>query len=492
SGLPVPGHGASTWRLLDARFLERLSEAGASVVVFDKYYGRDHPGELTPLADAIRRAAGRGTRVVVGALDRPPPPVLLEAGAWSGSIQATRSGFDGTINELLARRILADGTEAPSIFLRAYCLDREGAGGVAVDETTLEGCEERLQDPGGRWLLRYGEEAIRTIRVSDVLAWSIEDLAGTVRGRVVFLGHFGPATDEVSVPLIPSLEPTSSGTVHGVMLLASAFNQVDIRADWVRPGAVSSGLVFFLLGALPLLLLRRLRWPLGWLLSLGLVLAAGVAGLLLPVSFPLGGSLATGLAAGVAFMAPSLVVRRRGLAFIRSMERCLDLARGDGTAASLLPARLSPEARRVLVAPVTDEASGLLYLRHLDGILNGRETGGLLLRRVDAAFFRDAGWLLETPANPALPPGDAVALTVAYPGNVVRRLLDLFRSEEKTARADVRVSSILLRSFSGRRDHLGAVNWMALQGRLGRLVLDYSRRVEGWLSAQRDTTWETP
>jgi len=487
SGEPVPGAGANTWRLLDARFLDRLSEAGASVVVFDKYYGRDHPEETTILAGAIQRSVERGTRVVIGTLDRPAPPVLVDAGAWVGSTYAVRSGFDGTINELLMKRQLADDTEVPSIFLRAYCIDREGAGRSVPDATDVARCEARLEDPGGRWLLRYGAEAIRTIRVSDVLAWSIDDLGDTVQGRVVFLGHFGPATDEVAVPLIPSLEPTSSGTVHGVMLLASAFNQVDIRADWVRVSAVPAILIFVLLGALPLLILRRMRWPLGWLLSMALVVLAAVCGLVLPVSFPLGGSLIAGLTSGALFMVPALRVRRRGRAIARVMGRCLDMARGASPGATLMPSQVSRETLRVLTQTVTDEASGLLYLRHLDALLNGLDTGGFLYRRVDALFFQENGWLRDTPVNPGLPPGDLSLLTVAFPGAVARRLRDLYRAEEKTSREDVAVSSILLKSFSGRREHLTAVNWIALQDRLSRMVLDYARLLERWLEARRDS-----
>ena len=484
SGEPVPGNGAETWRLLDARFLDRLSEAGASVVVFDKYYGRDHPEETAVLAESIARAVSRKTRVVVGTLDRPAPPALVDAGAWVGNTYAVRSGFDGTINALLSDRELADGSLVPSIFLRAYCLDREGAGRDVPDAADVERCEARLKDPGGRWLLRYGAEAIRTIRVSDVLAWGIEDLSDTVQGRVVFLGHFGRETDEVDVPLIPSLEPTSAGKVHGVMLLASAFNQVDIRADWIRPGALPSYLFFTLLGVLPLLLLRRLRWPFAWFLSLGLVGVTGVAGLILPVSFPLGGSFVTGLAAGLLFMIPSLRVRRRGLAIVRSFGRCLDMARGGG--ATILPSRFSAETRRILSGTVTDEASGLLYLRHLDALINGPDTGGFIYRRVNSAFFQGEGWLRVAPVNPGLPPGDLSVMTVAFPGVVVRRLLDLYRADEKSSSEETAVSSILLRSFSGRRENLTAVNWIALQGRLSHMVLDYSRLLGRWLEAHRD------
>ncbi|MFH1532928.1 MAG: protein kinase [Pseudomonadota bacterium] len=486
SGEPVPGAGVHTWRLLDARFLDRLSGAGASVVVFDKYYGRDYPTETAVLAAAIRRSVERGTRVVIGTLDRPPPPELVDAGAWFGSTYAVRSGFDGTINELLVRRTLADGNEIPSIFLRAYCLDREGNRRGVPDAEDVASCEARLQDPGGRWLLRYGAEAIRTIRVSDVLAWNTEDLADTVQGRVVFLGHFGPSTDEVLVPLIPSLEPTSAGTVHGVMLLASAFNQVDIRADWLRVGPMAAILIFALLAGFPLLILRRFRWPRGWLLSMVLVLVVAICGLVLPVSFPLGGALIAGLSTGVLFMIPSLRVRRRGLAIAAVIGRCLDMARGASPGGSLMPSRVSTETLHVLTGTVTDEASGLLYLKHLDALLNGMDAGGFLYRRVDGAFFRDNGWLRDTPANPGLPPGDLSLMTLAFPGAVARRLRDLHRAEEKTSREDLAVSSILLKSFSGRREHLTAVNWIALQDRLSRMVLDYARRLERWLEARRE------
>jgi hypothetical protein len=185
-------------------------------------------------------------------------------------------------------------------------------------------------------------------------------------------------------------------------------------------------------------------------------------------------------------MLPSLRIRTTGKAIARAMQQSLDMARGAVPGATLLPSQLSQETRRALTTPVTDEASGLYWLRHLDALLNGRETGGLLYRRVDASFFQERQWLRNVPVNPALPPGDLGLMTPTFPGELVRRLLDLFRTEEKISRDDVQVSSILLKSFSGRRDRLGVVNWMALQGRVARLVLDYSRGVERWLAARRD------
>lgn len=80
--------GAPFWRGEHARLVERLSQAGAAVIAFDFFFERET--EFDPaLAEAVRLAGERGTRVVFGvrAIDHGIPrmaPALLQTGARWG------------------------------------------------------------------------------------------------------------------------------------------------------------------------------------------------------------------------------------------------------------------------------------------------------------------------------------------------------------------------------------------------------------------------
>lgn len=80
--------GQPVWRAEHARLLDRLSQAGAAVVAFDFYFERDTELDTT-LAEAVKLAGGRGTRVVFGvrALDDGTPRLaaaLRDSGARWG------------------------------------------------------------------------------------------------------------------------------------------------------------------------------------------------------------------------------------------------------------------------------------------------------------------------------------------------------------------------------------------------------------------------
>lgn len=296
-GRPVPGtEGVATWRLLDALLVRRLAEAEAGVVAFDKYYGDDHEEETAGLAEAVREAGQAGIPVVLGTLHRPPPELLHESGAWFGSALAARSGFDGHIRSLLTGSTLLDGTDVPSLFVLAWCLSREPPIDVGVTTPALEQCLADVQGDESRWKLRFSRQHVRTLRASDVLAWPVDELKERVKGKVVFVGSFEPGSDEVKVPAIPGLQ-SPEGTVHGVMLLATAYNQLDQHAHWVQVPAWAPPALFLLLGFAPFLLLRRKRVHVPLLVAGLLLVAATLAGLLLPVDYAWGTAVAWGVLA---------------------------------------------------------------------------------------------------------------------------------------------------------------------------------------------------
>ena len=295
---PVPGKdGIATWRLIDALLLDRLAAAEAGVVAFDKYYGHDHPDETAHLAAAIKKAAAADVPVILGTLHRPPPTPLRESGAYFGSTLALRSGFDGSIRSLLTGFTLLDGTDVPSLFVQAWCISREPPATVGQTSEGMRRCQEDVRVDDERWKLRFSQEPMKTLRASDVLAWPVDELKQRVKGKVVFVGHFEPGKDEVKIPSVPGLD-SPAGTVHGVMLLATAYNQLDQHARWFALSGYLAALIFVLLAILPFLLMRR-RPLFAFVSSLLLVLAVSFAGLFVPLDYPWGTTLLWGmLAAG--------------------------------------------------------------------------------------------------------------------------------------------------------------------------------------------------
>ena len=240
-GYPVPGpDGPHTWRLVDALVLKKLADAGADVVAFDKAYVRDYPEETGALADAVAYASSRETPVVVATLHVSPPDKLVKAGAYYGAALATTSGFDGTVSSLFAGFQLLDGPDVPSLFVRAYCLSRVPPlemGTISQEQTK---CEEEVLGWGDRWTLMYSSEQIRTVRISDLLAWPDAEVKRAMKGRVVFVGSYEEGADQVKVPPIASLQTAGQGAIHGVQLLATAYNQLDAHSRWIPVPPASS------------------------------------------------------------------------------------------------------------------------------------------------------------------------------------------------------------------------------------------------------------
>lgn len=79
--------GGPKWRGDHARLVDNLSAAGAAAIVLDVFFERESPFDAA-LAAAVRRAAARGTRVVLGVRDvetgqpRLAPALLASGAAW--------------------------------------------------------------------------------------------------------------------------------------------------------------------------------------------------------------------------------------------------------------------------------------------------------------------------------------------------------------------------------------------------------------------------
>ena len=92
----APIDNAAAWRRDHARLIDRAARAGARAVVFDIFFERETDAD-SQLADAARRAAAAGTRVVFGVrrLDSEAPalrPPLREAGQWGSLCLIDRGG----------------------------------------------------------------------------------------------------------------------------------------------------------------------------------------------------------------------------------------------------------------------------------------------------------------------------------------------------------------------------------------------------------------
>jgi serine/threonine-protein kinase len=478
-GHPVPGRGADTWRRLDAELLDRLSGAGAAVVAFDKYYGRDHPEETSGLAGSVERSVERGTSVVVGALDMPPPAVLTDAGATAGAVLAAESGFDGTVTTLLSTSRLTDGSNVPSLFVRVYCLLREPPEEPGKVSPAGRECEERVVRDGERWLVRYRFVPPRQIRLSDLLAWPKSDVERLVRNRAVFVGHVEEGHDQVKVP--PGLSiPQDKEGIHGVLLLALAFDQLDRYDGWYPLSRAASTGVFLLLGLLPALLLRRWRWPSPQLVTLFLLGSAAMAGLLWPVRYPWGAGVTAGLAGLVAMMTPQLAVRLQGRRIARDLAECLNqLRRGpvNESWSGTVETGLSEEVSRVLETPVVDEATAARYVGILQQLVNGRDAGGLFYEREPASFFKRRGWLATNRLPLEAPPRTTAVLSPSFVGVQLALLQTLWSTDGADTTERKAKATVILEELTGRKSGLSARHWLQFQRSLGARVVEYLREM---------------
>lgn len=109
--------GAPSWRGEHARLVERLSQSGARVVAFDFFFERDTEFDLA-LAEAVRLAGERGTRVVFGAraVDNGTPRLaraLLQSGArWGVLCIGKKRGYLFTAPLARALPAVEDAAEA--------------------------------------------------------------------------------------------------------------------------------------------------------------------------------------------------------------------------------------------------------------------------------------------------------------------------------------------------------------------------------------------
>ena len=344
-------------RDLQAEVVERLTEAGAAVVVLDVVYAPARDGD-DALAEAIA-AQGRtvvaastdrvraGT-VVVGdirllqtvSLSRPVPAVEQAAGQIGSAVVVTDP--DGTARRVPLLVESSDGALVPSLALAAVDL-LDGSAGTAVLRPTavrvddLDVPVDELAQLTVSWTgaLSDGDRQVSAV---DVLERRVPD--GMLAGAVVLFGVTDPALGDRYVT------PASSAGASGVVLQAQAVNTLLTRA-WSRPApvAATAGLTAALALVLAFAALRsRLRWMLVLVpAALGILLAAGVIGFvllgLLPDLVRPAGALGLAAGSGVAV---------RSLAEARDRSRLTGLFRRyvpDAVADQLVDSGLAEAAR---------------------------------------------------------------------------------------------------------------------------------------------------
>jgi CHASE2 domain-containing sensor protein len=269
------------WRGRHARLLDRLAEAGARVVAFDEWMRSEQPDDAA-LADAIRRARGKGTDVVLvaGDFDERTPsisPRLREAAtswgvaclgrkalgttaivplvttrpAWTGapdlpafSLAAVLAHGGETLTRLVEAGPPAAGTEAA----RPAVLDRTGR----VRPLPLSDRETLRWESAGCRALQAGDEVgtrvidhapaaalhARTLRYEDVERGAFDP--ARVRGRIVVVGS---ERERFGV-----LRGLSRETRSGMELHADAMNTL-LTGVTLRPLAPAWQLVITLLMA---------------------------------------------------------------------------------------------------------------------------------------------------------------------------------------------------------------------------------------------------
>ncbi|HVF59261.1 MAG TPA: CHAT domain-containing protein [Thermoanaerobaculia bacterium] len=133
-----------TWRPRHAKLLDRLSEAGAKVVVFDIRFPRQDPSDVE-LAAAMRRATARGTAVVaaVGSLEGSDPllsPVLRSALTGWGVACVGQKGRGSSIVPLVTQKRDSSPSQAVPALALAAVLAFEGKS-LAADSELSDGVD---------------------------------------------------------------------------------------------------------------------------------------------------------------------------------------------------------------------------------------------------------------------------------------------------------------------------------------------------------------
>jgi CHASE2 domain-containing sensor protein len=142
-----------TWRPRHAALVDKLSEAGARVVVLDIYFERPRPADDSVLAAAFTRARDRGTRVVFAARDldngglKAIPALAATASIGGACLGENAAMFSGIVPLVWSK-------ERDSLMIPSLALAAAAAWRRAQIVTDMQEVGVSLVDGGGRVLDR--------------------------------------------------------------------------------------------------------------------------------------------------------------------------------------------------------------------------------------------------------------------------------------------------------------------------------------------------
>lgn len=164
-----------TWRKYHGPLIEKLSEAGAKVIVFDLEFDKPNPESDAAFADAIKRAKARGTRIILGRgldetgnvkSDGDLTPVLANvAGEDWGNYDVGGSNHGGIVRiyqlgQLDRKNVPPDTAEKPVVPSMALQAVNAFSSDSSAGKTFFDENREKIQ-------LRSGGKLIKTIPVYE-------------------------------------------------------------------------------------------------------------------------------------------------------------------------------------------------------------------------------------------------------------------------------------------------------------------------------------
>ncbi len=276
----VTGQGIDpTWRGRHAALVDRLSEAGARVVVLDIFFHEPRPADDAELAAAFGRARERGTAVVIGVrelagnLPRVVPALAETTIPASVCLGENRARFSGIVPLIWAS---ADGgLTLPSLSLAAVAAWRRAR--IVSD---LDAALVTLVDPAGVAVDRI--PATRMIQVAETYPGCSMVSAGSRYGEMLAarapVGVWRDPARRIDYPTVLAAAPADLGWARDKIVLVGSITADELSRRTIGLGTDERYGVERHADAIATMLSDAEARPLGGMGHFGVILVGAVVG----------------------------------------------------------------------------------------------------------------------------------------------------------------------------------------------------------------------